>query len=240
MIDWNVTKLMPSKYDGVNRTFVKIVCDYCSKERWETITNAKQLLDGGNMCISCKKAKENESKSIYKDYPGAKYIKGLWNLLAVCPDCGKKRYIRPTAKSQLCRSCACRKRAKIGIQDENGKTCPRCKEYKTYNKFWKNKNNHDGFSINCIECLKEKQQKRGENHWIRSHLWRDVLEKYGNKCLCCGKTNIKLQVDHVVPVILGGKSEIDNIQPLCGSCNVKKGGRYIEYRPDKLKSVVLN
>ena len=55
---------------------------------------------------------------------------------------------------------------------------------------------------------------------------------YGNKCLCCNRTGIKLTVDHIKPVSRGGNSNIENIQPLCGKCNSSKGDKNIDYRPD--------
>ena len=40
----------------------------------------------------------------------------------------------------------------------------------------------------------------------------------------------KLTVDHIVPVSLGGKNTIDNLQPLCLTCNSKKHNKIIDYR----------
>ena len=62
--------------------------------------------------------------------------------------------------------------------------------------------------------------------------WKALVEHYGGKCLCCGRDNIKLSADHVIPVAKGGSSNIDNIQPLCKSCNSRKGDKTINYRPD--------
>lgn len=56
-----------------------------------------------------------------------------------------------------------------------------------------------------------------------------VIDKHGDKCLKCGATE-EIQLDHVKPVSKGGKNEIDNLQPLCKSCNVSKGTKIEDYR----------
>lgn len=56
----------------------------------------------------------------------------------------------------------------------------------------------------------------------------EVIRLHGDKCLCCGSPKITL--DHVIPVYLGGKNEIENLQPLCKSCNSKKSTKIIDYR----------
>lgn len=62
--------------------------------------------------------------------------------------------------------------------------------------------------------------------------WKLVCDFYNNVCLCCGKKK-SLTIDHVVPISLGGKSDIENLQPLCGSCNSSKRDKTIDFRPDK-------
>ncbi len=63
--------------------------------------------------------------------------------------------------------------------------------------------------------------------------WKALKEHYGNKCLCCGRIDVKLTVDHVIPLSKGGSSDIDNIQPLCVSCNSGKHTKTTDYRPEK-------
>jgi 5-methylcytosine-specific restriction endonuclease McrA len=62
--------------------------------------------------------------------------------------------------------------------------------------------------------------------------WTDLCEAYNYTCLCCERKEpeIKLTPDHVVPLVLGGSSNIDNIQPLCETCNKVKGVKVIDYR----------
>lgn len=64
--------------------------------------------------------------------------------------------------------------------------------------------------------------------------WRAMCDWFSNVCLCCGRTDL-LEADHVRPLARGGANTIDNLQPLCLSCNRSKGARHIDYRdPDRL------
>jgi hypothetical protein len=64
--------------------------------------------------------------------------------------------------------------------------------------------------------------------------WKTLQAYHGNKCLRCGRSDVRLQADHIIPVSKGGSSSIDNIQPLCKSCNSIKGEKTIDYRPKKV------
>lgn len=64
---------------------------------------------------------------------------------------------------------------------------------------------------------------------ISTEQFQELCEKYGNKCLACGAEG-QLERDHVVPLIHGGPNTLDNIQPLCHACNVRKGSQTIDYR----------
>ncbi len=56
-----------------------------------------------------------------------------------------------------------------------------------------------------------------------------VFNKYGKKCLCC-KSIENISIDHIIPVNKGGTNCIENLQPLCKSCNSRKGTNIIDYR----------
>ena len=67
---------------------------------------------------------------------------------------------------------------------------------------------------------------------IKKEEWIALLEKYDGKCLCCGSKN-KIAMDHIVPLIAGGSHTIGNVQPLCRSCNSRKGVKTIDYRKEE-------
>lgn len=60
--------------------------------------------------------------------------------------------------------------------------------------------------------------------------WEAMLTRYDHRCLCCGRQDVSLEMDHIVPVVRGGPHEEGNIQPLCRSCNARKGVKVIDYR----------
>jgi len=59
--------------------------------------------------------------------------------------------------------------------------------------------------------------------------WLALKYAYGNSCVLCGKIEPKVKIteDHIIPVYRGGTNNIENIQPLCFSCNSRKGAREV-------------
>lgn len=59
----------------------------------------------------------------------------------------------------------------------------------------------------------------------RGHIPDDVKQfvwmRDGGKCRNCEATT-ELQFDHIIPVAMGGSSESENLQILCGPCNRRK------------------
>lgn len=73
-------------------------------------------------------------------------------------------------------------------------------------------------------------RKRNAEGVLTAAVIAEVFKLHGDSCLACGATE-NIQIDHVVPLALGGTNLIDNLQPLCISCNSSKGARScVDYR----------
>ncbi len=69
---------------------------------------------------------------------------------------------------------------------------------------------------------------RVERAKMSESLRYDILKRDGFKCKICGasqKDGAKLQVDHIIPVSKGGKTEPSNLQTLCSRCNIGKSNK---------------
>ncbi len=61
--------------------------------------------------------------------------------------------------------------------------------------------------------------------------WLGLCARFDFRCVCCGKRSL-LESDHVRPLSTGGDNSIENIQPLCESCNASKNTKHADYRED--------
>ena len=66
--------------------------------------------------------------------------------------------------------------------------------------------------------------KRGNGGSFSSEQWENLKSIYLFTCPCCFKKEpeVKLTVDHIMPVKLGGSNNIENLQGLCPICNCSK------------------
>ncbi len=56
--------------------------------------------------------------------------------------------------------------------------------------------------------------------------WRAILEHFNYQCAKCQSTS-DLTKDHIIPLSKGGSNEVENLQPLCRSCNAKKSNKIL-------------
>lgn len=68
--------------------------------------------------------------------------------------------------------------------------------------------------------------------------WSAMVNATGNQCLVCGVSGDQspLTKDHVVSIYSGGSDGIDNLQPLCRTCNSSKGVVTGDFRPSDWRS----
>lgn len=68
--------------------------------------------------------------------------------------------------------------------------------------------------------------------------WLALVVAFQCRCVMCGDSvsASEVQKDHIIPVYQGGSDGIENLQPLCKSCNTAKGPdctNWVEYRMDR-------
>lgn len=113
-------------------------------------------------------------------------------------------------------------------------SCARAREW--------NRKNREKQKENLMVWLAENPNKRKEydskrrahimnapGNGVSSNDWKYIIGLFGEKCQKCGRADT-IELDHIVPLVLGGAHDISNIQPLCKSCNCKKSASIADYR----------
>lgn len=83
--------------------------------------------------------------------------------------------------------------------------------------------------LSVLFVRKQRIEQNGGSHTKQE--WENLKEQYNFMCPSCYKSEpeIKLSLDHITPISKGGSNNIENIQPLCRSCNAKKHVKTIKY-----------
>lgn len=66
-----------------------------------------------------------------------------------------------------------------------------------------------------------------------------VIKRDGLVCYLCRRRIIEehVHIDHVIPVVRGGQTAIDNLAVACAPCNLAKGDKLTSLRPPALVGV---
>jgi len=144
------------------------------------------------------------------------------SILKSCESCGNRFWVKKSREAKaMVRYCSlsCRSKgwAERGVRQ--GKSNGRYIDGTSTTKEYDCRKSHR---------RRKKVEANGGDYSIQE--WLDLCSRYENRCLCCGRDDVALTVDHVVPLSKGGSNDIANIQPLCKSCNSKKRVSVIDYR----------
>jgi 5-methylcytosine-specific restriction endonuclease McrA len=61
----------------------------------------------------------------------------------------------------------------------------------------------------------------GKTHSIDE--WKALIKRRDGRCFYCGRRDLPLTRDHMIPLTRGGSDAIENIVPACRPCNSAKG-----------------
>lgn len=70
----------------------------------------------------------------------------------------------------------------------------------------------------------------------------DILARDGFRCQICGASQedeVKLHVDHIIPVSKGGKTVPENLRTLCDACNIGKGAKIEAPMSDRVAGAAI-
>ncbi len=96
-----------------------------------------------------------------------------------------------------------------------------------YTNRWRKKNPEKESMIKKLRYARKKGAKG--SHTLEE--WKNLVKSFCERCVCCGKQEPKIVLteDHIIPLSKNGTNYINNIQPLCASCNSSKGIKIIKF-----------
>ncbi len=75
---------------------------------------------------------------------------------------------------------------------------------------------------------RRRMRKAGLPATLTGGQWQEILEQHDHACAYCGRADLPLEQEHMMPVSRGGGYTAANIVPACGPCNSSKGTKTYE------------
>lgn len=145
------------------------------------------------------------------------------------PDITGEKNPRWTGGSKKCIDCS----VNLTSRSCNIKRCQNC-YFKTRigenNNLWKGGiSKQKGYDTFIQQNREARKKGNGGSYTLEE--WNALIKKFNYMCLCCKRQEpqIKLTVDHIIPISKGGRNDIKNLQPLCFNCNARKHAKHIDY-----------
>lgn len=141
-------------------------------------------------------------------------ISDYFKKIIYCRYCGKE--LKWQGWGFCSKECIRKNKAKKDkLRNDKGK-CKQCKK-----QFYKGQKSQIFCTKECSIVHQRNHQKKNTEIKYFSIFLRD-----GFSCIYCGKSSIedkvKLTIDHIIPLALGGKAEMNNIITACMTCNILK------------------
>jgi 5-methylcytosine-specific restriction endonuclease McrA len=86
---------------------------------------------------------------------------------------------------------------------------------------------HERYRVQHLPKMAEKAHKyraRKRSNGVYQVSEKELIKLYSSPCIACGTTE-RVTVDHIIPIVRGGRHSIGNLQPLCLSCNSSKNAK---------------
>lgn len=191
----------------------------CSKCK-ELLEESKFYLMGKYLSSMCKACYTTYSRERYKKVPI-----GLvdLNLLKVCSKCkqekSQSRFHKSLGKSltvrPYCKECT-KRQQKVYYKKNKLKCVERRKK-------WEIKNRKRYLEIKLYSQRKRNLLKKGVTKLLTRKELSEIRSSYSNLCVYCLKP--AEANEHIIPICSGGQDTLDNVVPVCTSCNSSKQGK---------------
>lgn len=217
----------------------------CNKCRQEFAPSARQTAQPSKHGLCCsarcqklllkqlskRRQRGNDQKFVV--IPHKKYLQcnTFWLKISKCEQC-----MQEFAAAQNAKTCGRECRSKRAYQKA---VCGRDREqWNAYQRDYARLHKRKATPNRLLHTrLRRRTDRHLRDQMATSEQWHARLEEFGGLCAYCPQPGTT--IDHVVPVVSGGTSEIANLVPCCAKCNSRKGAMalddWMKIAPDPTK-----